>query len=259
MPYVEIAEINKEIVRKALNLDIYSNPRQEMRWAGKPNLIFCYYCFDETDIINGNFLCNTTWCDDSQDREYWYKTGKDKEMISGVHFHHSTYYQQLKSFVEEHTGTTETLVQKTKEIISRMVTLAERVIALFNEYLNGNKTENEFKNDISDISKELSQLYLEESNLDIPPDDISDWCQLNSNLAATIHDFTLFYGNNAFASRTQNNRKDCMNIAIERYYKDLEALKQAENLLIQRSYSEKTDSCVAAQGSALVGVKRRNE
>lgn len=232
MSFPEISLINHEIVEIVKDLDIFGNVMQERKWKQQPaNLIFCYFGLDETDIIRGNYICHTTWADDTQDKNWWYRMSKNCEIINGIHFNIHSYYQSLKAFTEEHTGTKEKLVADTRAIITRMVTLAEQVIAQFNELLNGTKNEEVFRNDIAGIIPEINKLYFEESNLDIPPNDLTEWCQLCSNLSGSIHDFTLFYGQQYFLDRTPENRKACMNMSIKQYYKDLEKLKSIDTTI----------------------------
>jgi len=226
MSFSEIAAINHEIVQTVKHLDIYQSKKQEEKWRGKDaNLVFCYFGLDETDMINTNYLCHTTWADETQDKNWWYRLYRNCEVIEDIHFNIHSYYQSLKSFMEEHTATKENLIAETRDIITRMVTLTEQLIALYNEFLNGTKSEDDFKKDMTRIAPELTKLYFSETNLDIPPDDLKEWCQLCSNLAGSIHDLTLYYGQNQFSERTPENRKACMDMSIKQYYKDLEKLR----------------------------------
>ena len=110
-----------------------------------------------------------------------------------------------------------------------MITLAEYVISQYNELLNKEKTEECFIDCISDALSRIDVLYFKQSDLDLPPEGLREWSQLCSNLAADIHDFTLFYAHQHFLQRTPENRQQCMNASIERYYKDLEHLKNYES------------------------------
>lgn len=232
MSFDEIAIINHEIVQMVNHLNIYANKMQEEKWRCKStNLVFCYFGLDETDMINTNYICHTTWADETQDKNWWYRLHKNCVVIDDIHFNVHTYYESLKSFTEEHTETREKLLTDTRNIITRMVTLAEQIISLYNEFLNGTKSESDYKRDITEITPELSKLYSLETTLDIPQKDLKEWGQLCSNLAATIHDFTLYYGENAFSERTPENRKACMDMSIKQYYKDLEKLKAVDSLL----------------------------
>lgn len=229
----EIAAINKDIVEKVKWLNIYSSKRQEEKWRHKPaNIVFCFFGLDETDLANSNYLCHTTWIDNTQDRDHWYRIGRNCEIINDIHFSFPSYYQTLKIFTEEHTGTEAHLIAETRTIIAQMVTLAERIIAIYNEFLNGSMCEDDFKKRVSIIIPELNRLYRREAGMDIAPNNLKAWSQQCANLAASIHNLTLYYNENAFSRRTAENRKACMDISIKQYYKDIERLKAIDTTLL---------------------------
>lgn len=224
--FTEISLLNHEIVGKVKVLNIYQNKIQEQRWQGKTaSLIFCYFGLDEADIINCNYICHTTWADETQDKDWWYRLNKSCEIINGIHFNIHSYYQTLKIFTDEHTGTKEKLIIETRTIMSSMITLAEQAISKYNEFLNSSMNEYEFVEDMTNIIPQIEKLYFAEGNLDIPPNELKEWCQYCAGLSATIHDFTLFYNQKYLSRRTSQNRKACMDISINQYYKDLEKLK----------------------------------
>lgn len=228
----EIAAINQEIVNKVRRVGIFNSPIQEAHWSGKPvNIVFCYYALDELDVSNGNYICHTTWIDETQDKASWYRIGKGNEIIDGVFFSIHSYYESLKTFILDHTATKEQIINSTKTILHRMVTLAEQIISLFNEFNNKQLTEEKLVASIESVIPELDKLYFAENNLDFPPSELEEWCQCCSNLAATIHDFTLFYNSKYLSTRTPENRKSCMDITIKRYYQDLEKLKRIDKQL----------------------------
>jgi len=230
---LEISLLNREVVEKVKRLEIYNGMNAQQHWHGKPaNLIFCYFGFDETDIANGNYICHTTWADETQDKNHWYRQSKNTEIINDIHFNIHTYYQSLKAFTIEHTGSKEDLISHTKVIITQMITLAERAIAMYNEYVNHTKDERTLIADMASIIPKIEKLYFSESELDIPPNELKEWSQCCSNLAATIHDFTLFYNQKYISMRTPENREACMDISVKRYYEELEKLKVVEEDVI---------------------------
>lgn len=227
--FEEISTINHEIVNKVKKADVYKNNISQKRWQGiDVNLVFCYFGRDESDIVNGNFLCHTTWLDEYQDKKWWYRLGDNCIIINDIHFNIHPYYVNLKIFTEENIGDKNALVEKTKLIMSHLITLAEKVIGLYNDFLNGTKTEETLVNDMETVIPLIINYYLEETDLAIPPIELKEWRQCCSNLSATIHDFTLFYNNMYLSTRTPDNRIACMNITVSRYYEDLEVLKKIE-------------------------------
>ncbi|MBY7008159.1 caspase family protein [Clostridium botulinum] len=227
--FEDISEITHEIINKVKKADVYQNEISQSHWQGKDtNFMFCYYGRDESDIMNNNYLCHTTWVDESQDKEWWYKLDKNSAIINDIHFNFHSYYENLKIFTEENIGDKDMLIEKNKCIMSHLITLAEKVIGLYNEFLNGTKSEETLVEDIEVLIPSIEKYYFEETDLAIPPIELKAWSQCCSNLSGTVHDFTLFYNTKYLSGRTYQNRIACMNMTINRYYEDLEALKKTK-------------------------------
>lgn len=226
MALSEIADLNHEIVNRVKTLDIYSNPIEEKRWKLKPaNIVFCYYALSETDIKQNNYICHTTWVDNNQDKSWWYREGKNCEIIRKTYFQIHPQYDFVKRFIVDHTGKKELLLQKEKQIISALVTRAEQIISAYNDYRNSEKSETELIEFVKGIAPEVTRLYIEETDLDISPDDLVDWSNACISLAGCIHDLTLYYCNETYLNRSSENRMACMEGSIKRYYQELEMVK----------------------------------
>jgi len=240
--FEEISNINHKIVKKVRQLEIYKDELTENRWKNKlANIIFCYFGRDEFDITNSNYICHTTWVDEIQNKDWWYRLSGNCEIINDIHFNFHTYYKTLKIFQQENTGEENSLVSQTKEIISNLISLAEKVIGIYNEFLNETKTEDEFVQELSKLVPIIDKWYFAESELDLPPKELKNWCSACTGLAATIHDFTMFYNKHGLSSRTFDNRIACMNITKDRYYEDLEKLKSEEQLISSLLQNVKND------------------
>lgn len=226
----EIGRISLEIKDKMRSVEVYRNEISKKQWEGKlANIIWIYLGRDESDMIKGNFICKITWVDDSQDKKWWYRVDeKNTFIMNGIHYDIYTYYEQLKSFNEENTGNKYELILKVREILGYMINLGEKVIKLYNEYKNGAFTEFELCQELDTLIHKLDKYYIISTDLEIPPDEIHEWFQACKDLFATIHDFTLFYNKNYMSIRTTKNRKDCMEMTIQRYYSSLDRVSKLE-------------------------------
>lgn len=226
----EIAEISLEIKDMAKRFEVFNRRESEISHKGKlANIIWIYFGRDESDIINNNYLCHTTWVDDKQNKEWWYRTSsKDTFIENGVHFTIHSYYKYLKKFTLENIGNKEELILKMKNIMFKMVNLAEQIIHLYNEYKNDVITELDLVEYMEDIIPEIDKLYLESTDLEIAPIEIKEWSQACSELFCTIHNFIYYYNKNYLDLRTAENRKNCMEMTIKQYYKDLDKVKRME-------------------------------
>ncbi|MFN1883847.1 hypothetical protein ACK2FJ_15160 [Clostridioides difficile] len=73
----------------------------------------------------------------------------------------------------------------------------------------------------------MDECYNKVINLDFPPIEIKDWFDKCINLVSTIQNFGVYWDH----SRTEENRKQCMEMNIEDYYKDLrEVIRLSEEI-----------------------------
>jgi hypothetical protein len=230
--FEEIARINHEIVKKVKYVDIYQNAKFQQLWQGQSaSLVFCYYGRDETDVINSNYLCHTTWADNTQDKMNWYKLNTNDKLIDDIHFNIHSYYSTLKTFTVKNTPDKDALIAETKAIRSNLITSAEKVIRFYNEFKNHTMSEDVLITNLAPILENIERDYNLEIPLSMPPIELYKWSQAHSSLAGTVHDFTLFYNARYISCRTHNNRIACMDMTIERYYKDLETITAIEKEL----------------------------
>lgn len=228
----ELASINHLIVDELREADIYQNEQSEKVWHGrKTNIVFSFFGHDESDVVNSNYEYISTWVDSSQNKEWWYRKTKDGELINGIIIRTNRGYEMLKKFTQEHTAEANELVQKTKIILGRMISLAEVVRSEYQEMLNCTLTEEQLIDKLQPTLSEIEGLYFKVTDLEIPPIELHEWSLLCTSLAGFIHDFTFFYGKQYLSKRTPENRKQCMNMTIKHYQQGLVSLKKEEERL----------------------------
>ena len=82
----QIANIASEIKEKVLYYEVHQNEIAEERYKGKPaNIVWCYFGYDEDDMVDGNFVFHTTWVDDLQDKNWWYRKSKNSMIVNNVY------------------------------------------------------------------------------------------------------------------------------------------------------------------------------
>lgn len=226
---VELSQYALEIKEHLLLSDIYKNERSEARWKGKPvNIVFGYYGFDESDMINHNYAFRTTWVDESQDKSHWYKINGNSNLVNDVLVIHQTSYEFIKKLYAENQMPKEEQIRRTREYTAHLINAAENLIAVYREYQNRSLTEVELVEQISPYIKTINDYYFEQNNMPLPPTEIKDWSDANICLASTIHDMTLFYSPTQLKKRTPENRIAIMNNTISRYQENLEKLRNIE-------------------------------
>ncbi|QKS73067.1 caspase family protein [Paenalkalicoccus suaedae] len=226
----EIANVSTKIQKKLLFSDVYNNKIQEERYKGYPSdIIWIYFAFNNTDISQGNYYCKTTWVNDNQDKASWCSLeGANKLLINDVHIEFYPQYKIISNFISDNTRDNDEVRYKVKEIRYQMITYAEAIISLFNEYQNKTISEDELFARVTPYSSVLDRLFFESNDLPFSDETVSGWVQANISLFSTIHDFTLFYNEKFRNNRDSSNRKLVMQSTVLRYYEDLKNLKELE-------------------------------
>ncbi|MEB7734167.1 caspase family protein [Mammaliicoccus sciuri] len=236
--FEEISNLNHKIIKIVNKLEIFKDRNEENKWKNKKaNIIFSYFGRDEFDVTNNNYICHTTWVDETQDKNKWYNSSGKCEVINDIHFNFHTYYDTLKTFQQDNTGEKDSIISHTKEIISNLISLSEKVIRIYNEFLNETKSEDEFVEDLNKLIPSIEKWYYTITDLNLPPKELKKWFTACLGLAGTIHDFTLYYNNDGLTKRSFDNRIACMNNTKDRYYKELSKLCKEEQVISSLLYS----------------------
>lgn len=227
----QIAEIATEIKNKVLYYEVHQNEIAEARYKGRAaNIVWCYFGYDEDDMVDGNYICHTTWVDDLQDKKWWYRSSKNTVVTKGVHIDMHGSYELIKS-LKENTINKDELIKTTREYTANIISAAEQYIKIFREYLNNTITEEQLIDSVAPLNIEISKWFFKQSDLPIPPKELHDWVHIHTKLCCTIHDFSLFYDKKNLKTWKSENRKWLLTNAIKQYELELEELKIADKLI----------------------------
>lgn len=223
----EIAEIANEVKEKIKYADIYQNAMAESRYRGKPaNIVWCYFGYSEDDIIDGNYICHTTWVDSTQDKGHWYKEDKNSKVVKGICLQIHPSYEFLKEFLHNSTVSNEEIIEQTEVISSALINAAEKMIRLYREYINHVLSEDELFDAVEPLNNEIADLFFQQSDLPYPPKELHKWSHTHTELASIIHDFSLFYNRKHIGIWNSENRIHLMNSSISRYEEKLEMIRK---------------------------------
>lgn len=226
----EIAKITNEIKDEAIYYDVYQNEKEESRFKGMPTkIVWCYFGYDETDIVNSNFAYKSIWVDDTLDKNYWYSISKNSEIINEIKVEEISYYNSMKKFTAENIASDDELIEATRKCVHNMIIYAEKFIILFREYLNNTISEDELIEKTTPINHEIKKLYTQETNLPIASNELHNWQLSYSMISGTIHDFTLYYDKNS--KWDSNNRVILTELTLKRYNEELEIIKEIDQQL----------------------------
>jgi len=228
----EIADIATEIRKKVLYYEVHQNEIAEARHKGNPaNIVWCYFGYDEDDMIDPNYFCHTTWVDDTQDKNWWYRKSKNVIFASDVHIQVNSSYKMIKNLMHGDAVDKEKLIAQTRGYTSKLVSVGEKYIRIYREFRNNTISEEQLIEDVAPLNKEIASLFFKQSDLPVPPKELHYWAQIHTRIACTIHDFSLFYDKNNLSTWKSENRRFLMDSSIKRYEADLEELKEVDRTI----------------------------
>lgn len=181
-------------------------------------------------MVNHNYICRTTWVDDTQDKEYWYKKMKNSFFINDMYIEIFPNYKLTKCLMECNTEKNE-IVNMTKECTANLISAAEKYKTLFYEFENNSFPEDYFITSVHQINIMISKWFLKQSNLPIAPTELHDWVEINYTISSIIYDLSLFYNKENINNWTSENRRWLVRNTIKKYERELELLKESEKNL----------------------------
>lgn len=231
----DVADITNEIKEDALHYEVYSSQISEKRFSGLPNnILFMYFGYDETDIINHNYSFRSIWVDEYQDKAHWYRKSNSSVVINDIFIERIKYYDFTKKIISESIADNNELMKMTRDCMYKMIKCAEKYISEFREYINRTISEQELVSNTRMVASEIRKLYFQQSDFSIASNDLHEWQNAFANLAAVIDDFVLCYDSNSMNNRDSKNRMQLFELTIDRYNKSLEIVKQIDSELAIR-------------------------
>lgn len=227
----EVAKIAIEIKDKLLYSDVYKNKESEMKYTGRAaNIVWCYFGYDEEDVNEGNYIFRSTWVDENQDRNHWYRKTNNSTIIFDLKIEKFGSYE-LNKEIKNSNLDMHKQIQLIRTATSKLIYNAEKYIAFFREYLNNTLTEDQFIKLVVPLNSSISKIFFEQSDFPKPGYDIYNWAFANSDLALTIYELTLFYKNKNLKIWDKEGRILQFSKTIKKYESDLEKLKKEEKIL----------------------------
>lgn len=222
----DISNIANIINNKIINYEIFNNPIAEQRYKGRPaNVIWCYFGYDEDDMIDPNFICHTTWIDETQDKNNWYRPDKHSEWVNGIYISFHPSYNMIKQLMHGNKVNKDDFIKSVRKTISNLISLGEHFIYIFREYCNKTITEEQLTDQVRELNIKITSLYFMLNDMDVPPKELHDWFQAHIQISSTIQDLTLFYDKRFEGKWTTENKIYLVNSTIKRYSEELENLK----------------------------------
>lgn len=227
----DIVKITKRIIDDIKYSNVYKNAVQEQRLNGLPaNMIRCHMGYDEQDMIYGNFEWITIWVDDTMDKNHCYKGVSNSKIIDGILVGKQNINNEFR--INQQTITTEEYIEQARKYLNKIIDCANQFIVHYREYSNDTISEDKLVDNVKELNIQITSLYFKLTDLPSAPIKCNSWSKVIQQIAATIHDFTLYYNQRTMETWSQENRNSLMKIAIKRYHQELELVKREEKNLL---------------------------
>ena len=137
----------------------------------------------------------------------------------------------IKSITHSENIDKDDLIIQTRKYTSELISVGERYIQLYREYRNNTISEEQLIEAVASLNETISILYFKQSELPVPPKELHDWANVHTQIACTIHDFSLYYNKQHLDTWPSKNRMFLMDTSIKRYETELELLKEIDRTM----------------------------
>ena len=221
----ELAKFTREIVDYVKYTNVFSNKASELRFKGMPaRSVWCYFGYDESDMVNHRYFARTIWCLDSESRKKYFSKQKNTSIIRNIWISVDSGYEFVRK-LQQVDMTKEEFQYQAKRVLSQTVSMAEKYITDIREIDNQTKTISEIRRTYDAWIREVYEEYYKMTEMSMAPDELRDWFNEVENLTGCVLDMAVLL--NKDDEYIDGNRWLIQN-NIRRYYESLEKLKEME-------------------------------
>lgn len=218
-----LSHFSNNIVSELSVAEVYKTDKQKLLWAHKPiDVVYLYFALDMQDIQEGNFLVRAVWVNENCD----YKTPVNYRIVlNNICFAPDDSYLEKKQYIMEHTSNSEEYRKQIIPLLQEMTTSCEKLIYHFNEFQNGNLTEETFLTGMKPFANKINKIFIKSSNLDFPPKQLKLFDERAMSVFAAGHDLSLVYQESSTSLQETKCKKHHMLQLIKAYYDSIEIVK----------------------------------
>lgn len=227
LDYKTLVQGLPELIRKLSVYETYDTEAQQRRWEGKQTqVLFIYFAANDTDFLNALFpFCATwsiqgpnekiargAWCEEAQCwiKEQWTPSGLD----------------EMRHLYEEGAISDGTAIQQAQDSLNKIATCASKIFKAGDRWLGGLISTDRFSEVIEANREQIEKGLKNALQIGYPSEKLRPLENQIIDLAGALRDIPSYFLDNGRAGRTEENLKQCFDIARRRY--DDARLKIAE-------------------------------
>lgn len=226
-----LAKWTKEIANRIKREKVFSSGKSFRLFRGKQaKVVWCYFGYDESDMVNHLYFAITTWAENKEIRDKFCRSKKSAVIIDDIYIDTNTSYQMLRKMQDDSRNevSRSEFIQECKTMLSVIVTMGEAFIYSMNELLNRTVSFSQVKKQYETWLRQVKKQYIKMTDLPIAPDDLHSWSEEILDLAGWIVDMAILLEKPMEENVFDANSRYLIQMSVKRYHQSLENLKVLE-------------------------------
>lgn len=218
-----LPDITCEIAGAVKYEKIFSSEKGEQRFGNRAaDAIWCYFGYDESDIIHHLHYAYTIWAANDEMKKLYYKENRYTQVTDGICIYRNPDYAMLKK-MQAPTVSREEFIAQNKQLLAEVVSMAERFVRDLQEIANRTISVAEVQEKYKEWIQTVRRTYILLSDMDVAPDDLYAWSNEIYDLAGWVLDLSLL-----LEGRIGERELWLINNSVRLYHESLEKLKGLE-------------------------------
>lgn len=194
----------------------YRNDMVKNRFLNKEaDVVWLYIAGDLLDVDTANWICRTCWISKELENQYRPLSLGGDDVIGDIEVIWNKSYESYRKFYKESQGTKEEVLDDLNNIMPKVIQYANTSIDSFEKYTQGLLSEQDLIKIMQNMQQEVRNLYIEFTDLPIPPEDLKNYMNICSNTIATIDNMFLYYSEKGINTWDGKSRKWQMEKSIK--------------------------------------------
>jgi len=210
----------------------YRNEKVRKHWGKTPaHVVWLFMAFDLQDIRTANWVCRTSWIDNSLAEDMRPIRLSGDELLGDIEVAWNEDYESMKQFYERHSTDKGQYLQSVQPVLKQMLAFGEQAERNFSLYEDGDLRESDLIHQMQAIEPTVSDLYLKSGNIPFPPQDCKDYDDACHCIFAVVHNMFLYYSKSGLKTWPQKNRDWLMQDTVKQFHSDTQRITFEERKL----------------------------
>lgn len=216
----ELKLIIKEITEKLRESNYYRNGQVKEHWGTeKAHIIWLFIAYDLEDIETINWVCRTSWIDDSLEESFKAMKLNGNDEVDGIEIDWNNEYDKNKEFYKKKFGKKEEVLELIDGLLEKMTPLADELITKFTLYQNNLISEEYVFAYVAQNIEMVNQYYHDSGNIPFSPPDCVDYDRASEEFFTIVSNMFLYFSESGQKTWNDKNRNFLMKSHIKRYEK----------------------------------------